>query len=329
MPKISANSFNVDIRKPLGAVLTSGQIYWVNGDTQYAERYKYGYGVALAQAAAVTTSDNIDDPEWDNLRLDLIKTRTHQKGIAWVTSNLGLRNDITGNNNVNDVSTGDKVLEAVYNKYVAVAADVLTDKFIAAAGEYEDTTPAGLESGQSQITFSTSAQWQVVINWASADAANAFFNAGGSFTVGIDAATTGLTGNFRLQSDAMLALLMSGATPRTWTFAAADWYANTTTNALNVWKTSTASAPYSADKLEIRVFTNVGTPGVASRLTIRFVLISGYAGGQPVGSGAGAVGYGDSVSLLVEPIVTERRSSNTIISPLPSSYQYGTSWTYS
>lgn len=323
MAKISRDSFNVAIRRPLGAVLTSGLSYWTTGDAQYSERYKYGYGVPLLQATEVTTATNVEDVEWDNLRLDLIKARTHQKGAAWVSANLGLKNDITGTNNVNDVDTGDKVLESVYTKYSTVANDVLTDKFLVASGEFEDITPADLVSGQSTITFSTQSSWQVAISWASAANANAFFNAGGSFTFSVDAATTGLTGNFKLQSDAMLALLMSGATPRTWTFGAADWYANTTTSSLNVWRTSTASAPYSADKLEIRAFTNLGTAGVASTLYIRFVLLSGYSGGQPVGSGAGAIGYGDTVSLIVEPTVTERRSANTIISPLPSSYLPG------
>lgn len=323
MAKISRDSFNVTIRRPLGAVLTSGLTYWTSSDTQYTERYKYGYGVPLLQATEVTTATNVEDLEWDNLRLDLIKARTHQKGIAWVNANLGLKNDITGTNNVNDVDTGDKVLESVYTKYATVATDILTDKFLVADGEFEDITPASLASSSSTIVFSTSASWQLAINWSSAANANAFFNAGGSFTVSVDAASTGLTGNYKLQSDAILALLMSGGTPRTWTFSAADWYANTTTSSGNVWVTSTASAPYSADKLEIRAFTNVGTPGSASTLYLRVVLLSGYSGGQPVGSGAGAVGYGDSVSLLVEPIVTERHSTNTIDSPVPSSYSYG------
>lgn len=328
MPKISATSFNVDIRKPLGAVLSSGNTYWVVGDSQYANRFQFGYGVPLLQTAAVTTSDNIDDPEWDNLRLDLIKARTHQKGLTWVTNNLGLQDDRTGNNNANDVTTGDKVLNSVYTKYQTVASDLLTDKFLVASGEYEDVTPAALSSSSTTVTFSVRATWQFTVTWASAADANAFFNAGGAYIVGIDASNGIYTGFQRLQSDAFAVLLSFGnlyGNPSFYTFAAADWYAAASTTGY-VWKTANvADARYSTDRIDVRVLTSTNTIGSSNRLTIRYVLESVYAGGAPSGSGAGAIGYGDSVSLTLEPLITERRSSNTITSPLPTSYTYG-SW---
>lgn len=323
MPKISANSFNVDIRKPLGAVLDSGNTYWVSGDTQFATRFQFGYGVPLEQTVEVTASDNIDDPEWDRLRLDLIRARTHQKGLAWVTNNLGLQNDITGNNNANDVTTGDKILNSVYTKYQTVASNILTDKFLVATGEFEEITPADLSSSATTVTFAVRASWQFVARWTNAAAANAFFNAGGAFTFGIEAVNGNYTGNQRLQSDAFTALLMSGGNPNFQTFSATDWYGGASTTGY-LWKTfSPASGAYSTDRVDIRVLTNTNTVGSNNTLTIRVLLESVYAGGAASGSGAGAIGYGDSVSLTLEPQVTERRSSNTIISPVPISYTYG------
>ena len=327
MPKISADSFNIDIRKPLGAVLDSGNTYWVVSDTQYANRFQFGYGVPLAQSVAITKSDNIDDPEWDNLRLDLIKARTHQKGLTWVTNNLGLQNDRTGNNNANDVTTGDKVLNSVYTKYQTVASDLLTDKFLVASGEFEEITPAQLSSSATTITFSTRATWQFVVTWANAAAANAFFNAGGAFFFGVDATNGVYTGFQRLQSDAFANLLAPGGTPTLLTFQAANWYGNASTTGYTLASYNLADARYSTNRVDIRVLTNTNTIGSSSRLTIRVVLESVYAGGAPSGGGAGAVGYGDSVSLTLEPQVTERRSTNTIISPVPTSYAYGT-WTF-
>lgn len=326
MPKISANSFNLDIRKPLGAVLDSGNTYWASGDPQFATRFQFGYGVALQQAVAVTRADNIDDPEWDNLRLDLIKARTHQKGNIWVAANLGLQDDRTGNNNANDVTTGDKVLNSVYVKYQTVASNLLTDKFLVATGEFEEITPADLSSSATTVTFSVRASWQFVVRWANAAAANAFFNAGGAFTVGIDAVNGNYTGNQRLQSDAIAALLMSGGNPRFQTFSAVDWYDRASTTGYN-WKTSSPTGgAYSTDRVDIRVLTNTNTVGSNNTLTIRYVIESVYTGGAPSGSGAGAIGFGDSVSLTMEPQVTERRSANTIISPVPNSYTYS-GWT--
>ena len=323
MAKISANSFNVDIRKPLGAVLDSGNNYWVSGDTQFATKFQFGYGVPLEQTVAVTTSDNVDDPEWDRLRLDLIRARTHQKGLAWVTTNLGLQNDITGSNNANDVTTGDKILNSVYTKYQTVASNILTDKFLVATGEFEEITPADLSSSATTVTFSVRASWQFTVRWASAADANSFFNAGGAFIFGIESINGNYSGFQRLQSDAFTALLMSGGNPVFQTFSATDWYGGASTTGY-LWKTfSPASGAYSTDRIDIRVLTNTNTVGSNNTLTIRVLLESVYAGGQASGTGAGSVGYGDSVSLTLEPQVTERRSSNTIISPVPTSYTYG------
>jgi hypothetical protein len=323
VPKISVTSFNTDIRKPLGAVLTSGNSFWVPGDAQYNTRYQFGYGVALQQAVAVTKANIIDDPEWDNLRLDLIKARTHQKGLAWVTSNLGLQDDRTGNNNVNDVTSDDKILNSVYVKYQTVASDILTDKFLVANGEFEIETPAELSSSSQTITFSTRATWQFVVTWANAAAANAFFNAGGAYNLGVDASNGIYSGFQRLQSDTFVALLTPGGEPNVVTFAASDWYGQASTTGY-VWKTfNVTDVRYNTNKVEIRVLTNTNTIGSSNRLTIQVRLESAYTGGAPVGSGAGAVGYGDSVSLTVEPQVSERRSTNTITAPDPTSYSYG------
>lgn len=326
MAKISVASFNTDIRKPLGAVLTSGNTYWASGDAQFATRFQYGYGVPLTQTVGVTTADNVDDIEWDNVRLDLIKARTHQKGLAWVTTNLGLQDDRTGANNANDVTTGDKVLSSVYTKYVTVASNIVTDRFLVAANEFEDVTPALLDGVQTPVTFSTSATWQTTIYWSNAAAANAFFNAGGSFSVGIEASPGSLIGNFKLQSDAMYDLLMPGGNPRTVTFGATEWYTYASTGGVLWTSASVASGAYTADKIEIRVLTNTGTIGSSSRLTLRVTLVSGYAGGQPSGSGAGAIAFGDQISLLLTPLVSERHSVGTITSPLPIDYDYG-NWT--
>lgn len=327
MAKISADSFNLDIRKPLGAVLDNGNTYWVSGDSQYTTRYEFGYGTALQQTVAVTKADNIDDPEWDNLRLDLIKARTHQKGVQWVTTNLGLQPDRTGNNNANDVDTGDKVLNSVYVKYQTVASNLLTDKFLVATGEFQDETPAALSASTSLVEFKNRAQWQFTVFWENASKANQFFNSGGAYFFGIDATNGNETGFRRLQSDAFAALLAPGAVPTVQTFSAADWYGDANTQGY-LWKTfAVADERYSTNRVDIRVLTNTNTRGASSRLTIQVRLESVYAGGTATGTGDGSIGYGDQVSLNLEPQVTERRSVNTIVSPTPIDYDYS-NWSF-
>lgn len=321
MTKVSRTSYNTDIRQKIGRVLQSGEDF---GLTVAQESFKFGYQTALLQTTEVTTATKVDDPEWDNLRLDLIKIRTHQKGASFVAQQLGLNNDTTGNNNVNDVSTGDKVLLAVYNKYVAVANDGVTDKFLVAVGEYQDDTPEPSEA--TNLSFGTLATWTYQITWANAAAANAFFNAGGSYTVGVDATNIAQAGEFRRQTQSIVDLLMISGNPRTVKIDAAVFYANTTTSATNVpagFGFVVGSGAYSTNAVQIRVFTNANTAGSASRLSLRVAILSNYTGGAASGVGAGSIGFGDNISINVEPSVVERRSVNTVVAPRPNTYSYG------
>lgn len=328
MSKITRDSYNVDIRAKVGAVLDDGPTYFPT----VADNYAYGYGVPLTQTSAVT-QQKVDDVEWDRIRLDMIKARTHQKGTTWVSTNLGLQNDIPGGaNNQFDVTTGDDIATAVYNKYVSVANDIVTDKWSVVVPEQaSDATPTSLAARSTNLTFGASAQWEVFIGWSSAAVANRFFNAGGGIGINFGVAHTGaLSGEFRRQSEDMILNInsMQGGSTNYRFFGAQQWYTRNNTIygiPASVWYEDGGSGAYSDNEAILETKKNNAQAGEANELYIQLTLTSDYSGRGLSGTGAGAVYYGDSISLRLTPNLFVRTSRNVVVTPGPNSYNYG-SW---
>jgi hypothetical protein len=324
--KITRDSYNVDIRTKVGAVLDDGPTYLSN----VADDYTYGYGIALSLTSNVG-QQKIDDSEWDSIRLDMIKARTHQKGTTWVATNLGLQNDIPGGaNNSFDVTAGDDITTVIYNKYKSVADDIIADKWAVVVPEQaSDSTPSAVSSRQTSLTFGGSAVWELSVAFSSPAAANRFFNAGGGVNINFSVVHTGsLSGEFRKQSEDMLANIqsMQGGANSYRFFGAQQWYTrNNTTYGTNAaeWYSDGGGGAYSSNLALLETRKDNAQAGDASILYIQLTLESQYTGGVASGSGAGAIGYGDSISLRITPNVTIRQSRNVVVTPGPSSYNYG------
>lgn len=317
MSKITRDSFNVDIRNKVGAVLTSGSTFLPSGT---ANIYQYGYGISLTQSSSVG-QQKIDDSEWDNIRLDLIKARTHQKGTTWVSQNLGLQNDIPGGaNNVFDVTVGDDITSAIYNKYTSVANDCIADKFELGPGQSETLTPGALTADESGLTFSVSATWFFRVQFATAELANQFFNSGGNYqlSLGVRHGPANLTGERRRQSEAMISAIGKLGT---FTFGATQFYGVQQTT-FKVLQTETQSGAYSDNEVEVRARLDNAQAGSARQFDLGYRITSDYVGGGLSGTGAGAVYYGDSISLYLEPNISRRRANGTVIGPIPATEIY-------
>lgn len=317
MSKITRDSYNVEIRNKVGAVLDSGTTYF---PSTTSNRYQYGYGTALTQTTAVG-QQKIDDTEWDNIRLDLIKARTHQKGATWVANNLGLQNDIPGGaNNVFDVAAGEDITAAIYTKYTGVASDCVTDRFLVGPGQSEETTPAALSAEEQGVTFSVSSSWFFKVQFSSAAVANQFFNSGGAYKIELDAThgPANLSGERRRQSEAMISAINKLGT---FTFGATEFYAVQSTT-FKVLKEERESGAYSANEAQIRCRVDNAEAGSASSFDLGFRLTSDYVGGGLSGTGAGAVYYGDQISLNLTANVSRVRSINVVVGPTPSTEIY-------
>ncbi len=292
-----------NLRKKTGRVLDSGQTYIQSGETQFATRYQYGYGVALDAAnVAVNTDTKIRESQWDAMRLDIIKARTHQAGSGTLTN----------------VALYGSILYSTYEQYDTLATTINSSRFQVAVGEYEDTTPSGLATLPAQpVTFSAQAQYSAVISFATAGDANAFFNAGGgffltpTFTPSVSGPNAPHSNSWQTICDTANTSLNGG--PRF--FGGTDYYATGLTE--RVFHSQNGSGSYSGNQLQYIATTNNGVPGLATVLTLIIRFRDSYNGGQSVGQG---VGYGDSASGLCQTSVIQRKSANTIIGPGPGGY---------
>jgi hypothetical protein len=326
MSKITQDSYNRDLRQRLGAVLDNGLTFYTLAEK--SNRHEFGYGNALRQASNVSSTTKVDDPEWDNIRLDIIKARTHQKGALFVVNNLTLQDDTALVNNVFDVNSindpragyaPDKVKAVVYNYYKGIIDNVETDKFLADSSELEPIAP--VTSTDSILNFTSTAIWQFTTSFSNAAQACQFFNSGGSLRFVFDSRSLDVSGPAGKQSRDFVAMFTALGTQ---TFAAPQFYANhrtTISSSTTAWASQTSSDPaYSLNTIRLFAFTNNAALGSATTFTIRLQLSSGYDGGAPVGAGDG---FGDIVKIAVEPAVEVVRSNNIIVSPMPNNYSYG------
>lgn len=296
MADITASSFNDGIR------------------TKMIEVIEQGYGDSLSSADIIRDPVTnifpiIDDTQWDNLRLDIVKARVHQIGTQPTLTELP------------DVDEQDVITTVILEKYIDIANRAVLDIGVVANGQFEDVIPPTLFNPDLLVEFSGDAFHRTTINFTTPLAANQFFNSGGGFLLSINLISQ-LSGPSGAQSRdfATLGFLMG-----THFFGRTQWRASTS-NFADFAPSQTSTDPiYSGNRVRFRAATNSSSFSLSNQLILEVQLSSVYASGLPSGSG---VGFGDQVRLLAGINVLQRQSALSIISPKPSSYSYAAAWTF-
>jgi hypothetical protein len=293
---ITASSFNDSIRKKMVDVIEQG----------------YGDSLTSVDIVRDVVTNNfpvIDDTQWDNLRLDIVKARVHQIGTQPTLTELP------------DVDEQDVITTVILDKYIGIANRAVLDIGVVANGQFEDIIPPTLFNPDLLVEFSGDAFHRTTINFSTPLAANQFFNSGGGFLLSINL-TSQLSGPAGAQSRDFAAL---GSQMGTHFFGRTQWRTSTS-NFVDFAPPRTSSDPiYSGNRVRFRSATNSSNFSLSNQLILEVQLSSVYASGLPSGTG---VGFGDQVRLLAGINILQRQSALAIISPKPSSYSYAPSWTF-
>lgn len=137
----------------------------------------YGATVASGQVTATTSpTGTITRSQWNNLRSDIVRLSTHQKG--------------TDNTNLPAITTSTTINAEFVNTMKTAADQVVTDKDLVDNSELVSVT--GLSKSYSAAWNATLSR-VVTVNFSSADNMRNFFNAGGSIRA-THATITGASG---------------------------------------------------------------------------------------------------------------------------------------
>jgi len=294
---ITASSFNNNIRNKIKQVIEDQY-----GDTLTSSPIELDPVTNLYPL--------IDDTQWDNLRIDIIKARVHQIGIQPTLSQLP------------DVSESDVVSATILEKYVQLADRALLESSLVAIGQYEDVIPPTLVNPDINVSFSGEAFHRTTITWATPQEANQFFNAGGGFLLSLNLIPL-LTGPQGAQTRDFVTLASVMGTKF---FGFDNWKTSTSNYVDFTPPISSADAIYSGNRVRFRSAINSSNISLANQLILEVRLDSIYQGGAPSGSGAGAAGYGDQVSVLAGISILQRQSALSVVSPLPTNYLYPLNW---
>lgn len=156
---------------------TAGNFPKITGDTIYLADYNaiqsvingvvntyYGNAVTSSQLSGTPL---IGPAEWDLLRADINKAYTHITG---------------GNSVIADVDSGGTILKDDVNNYKTAADYCETNKNTVYAATQ---LASAVNSTSLTAAWNASHTWTYTYTWASADAANYWFNAGGYFSVDV------------------------------------------------------------------------------------------------------------------------------------------------
>jgi Putative Ig domain len=293
---ITASSFNDNIRNKMVEVIEQGY-----GDSLSSEN--------IVRDVVTNDFPVIDDTQWDNLRLDIVKARVHQIGTQPTLTELP------------DVDEQDVITTVILDKYIGIADRAVLDIGIVANGQFEDVIPPTLFNPDLLVEFSGNAFHRTTINFSTPLAANQFFNSGGGFLLSINL-TSQLSGPAGAQSRDFAAI---GSLMGTHFFGRTQWRASTS-NFVDFAPSQTSTDPiYSGNRVRFRSATNSSSFALSNQLILEVQLASIYASGLPSGTG---VGFGDQVRLLAGINILQRQSALSIVSPKPSSYSYAPSWSF-
>lgn len=134
----------------------------------------YGNTAASSQLALPGTSTKITSAAWGNLRSDILKCNRHQQVSA---------------GSLTDPTTGTKIAAADYNAYETMA-NACSTNYLLDSGNYNTISTLGTAShngtspgGPWGASGRNTLRHTFTLTWASASAANYFFNAGGKIRI--------------------------------------------------------------------------------------------------------------------------------------------------
>lgn len=231
-----------------------------------------GYGQQIL-SSAVVEGNKVTINEWSNLRFDILNTGLHQDGSYPTTFIKAAGDTIRYNATTEPVAY-----------YSTLATNFTNNRFVVGSGQ---NAISSASSAVFNNSWTTSVGTTITVNWASANAARFFFNAGGQILV--SASRSGGVGT--AQNTSWTSLLNSAGTqgfgannPGTGTtpVSGTNWY-RTDTN-FRTYYSTTASSPYGANTYSLSarnttVANNSG--GTASALQIRVNFSDGYTDPVP------------------------------------------------
>lgn len=301
MADITASSFNTDLREPIRKLIEGDQ-----------NNIQTGYGGAMLSANIVRDPVTnlyplVDDAQWDNLRLDIIRVRTHQSGVPTIT----------------DVAQGDNITLATYGEYLTLVQLAIAGKDDVAVGQYADTVPGTLVNPQLTVSFSNFAYHRTTAAWNNPTEANQFFNAGGGFLLNFTF-NNSLIGQAANQGVDFSALASQMGTRF---FGVTQWRASTSNFVDWTPLVASSNGNYTGNKIQFRSRVNGGGPNTSAQLTFEIRMTSDYQGIGGSGSGAGAVWYGDQITGQANIQILQRESIGSIVGPKPVAWAYDAQWT--
>ncbi len=294
MADITASSFNDDIRNKIQQVIEDG------------------YGDTLASSLIVRDPGTnlyplIDDTQWDNLRLDIVKARVHQIGTQPTLAELP------------DVDEQDVISTAILEKYIGLSDRALIDIGLVANGQYEDVIPPTLVNPEITVSFSGDAFHRTTINWATPTQANQFFNAGGGFLLSLSLISQ-ISGPQGAQSRDFENLAVQMGTQF---FGREKWRSSTSNYTDFASPVTSSDSAYSGNRIRFRAATNSSSFSLSNQLILEVRLESFYGAGVPSQFG---IGYGDQVGVLAGINILQRQSTLAISAPTPTGFVYPISW---
>jgi hypothetical protein len=190
----------------------------------------YGNSAASSQLSLPGTSTKISVTAWNNLRSDILKCNRHQQPSP---------------GSLTEPTTGVKIAASDYNAYETMANACLTN-YLSDSGNYNTVTnlTTATNAGGWGATGLNTLRHSFLLTWASATAANYFFNAGGKIRIS-STFTGGTVATVGTKDYSWRSLVNSAGTQG---FGYSTWTSLTGANSRIYTITS---ATYNPDKLEI------------------------------------------------------------------------------
>lgn len=154
----------------------------------------YGYGQAFSTNSVVgtrsvvdpATADKVSAQDYEDLYIDLIRSRSHQVGVA-----VAIDEFVIGDYETN-TATADKIEEAYILGLESLATNIATDRFtVAPANLSINNLPTASSTRPSIPTWSTVISHIFTITFTNATERRHFFNAGGEIRISASVDYTG------------------------------------------------------------------------------------------------------------------------------------------
>jgi hypothetical protein len=238
----------------------------------------YGQTLLSSQLALLPV---IAAPEWDNLRQDINKCYKH------ITN---------ADSTILDVDPQDIILAGDANAYKVAADYCETNKATVAAGQLT----SNVNTNSSSATWNGIRIFKVTYSWTGADAANYWFNLGGSFVVGID----GSNGSGSAKDNMWLTIINSMPDQ---TYSNTQWDAGSSIDLISY---GTSGGVYSENYARIQI-----QKISATQLDVTVTLNDADTGDQQNASPTPGLPVDENVEVDVSSSITRYSSFDSIVAP--------------